>query len=257
MNQSESGRPVVSVLSTLRVLEEVAQHQPVGVSELARGLGMPKSSVQRCLVTLQHAGWLRMVDPDRSRWGVTTKPLGIGLRAAGEEGLREVAQPFLTELRDATGETIHLAVRDGNSLVILARRDSLQAVRTFVEVGTRAPLHATSCGLAIMAKMTDAEIEGVLHGDLKRFTETTIVRRPALLDEVRRTRERGYAVNEASWWRPEVSAIGVAITGASGRPVAALAVSIPASRFEPERVPFYGSCAVKAAQQISEALQQL
>src|SRR5262245_60272422 len=113
VNESESNKPVAAVLSTFRVLEEVAQLQPVGVSELARSTGMPKSTVQRCLLTLQYVGWLRMVDPTRAKWGVTTKPLGIGLRAAGEEGLREAAQPFLDELRTVTSETVHLAVRDG------------------------------------------------------------------------------------------------------------------------------------------------
>jgi IclR family acetate operon transcriptional repressor len=255
VSQTESNKPVASVLNTFRVLEEVALLQPVGVSELARSTGMPKSTVQRCLFTLQHAGWLRMVDASRSKWGVTTKPLGIGLRAAGEEGLREAAQPFLDELRDATNETIHLAVRDGNSLIILARRDSTQAVRTFVEVGTKAPLHATASGLAIMAKLDPAEVDRILDNGLEKFTSSTIVSRSALLAEVERTRDVGFAVNSASWWRPEVSAVGAAIVNAAGRPIAAVAISIPASRFDSDRVPFYGSCAQEVTAKISKALE--
>lgn len=254
MSQPEYGKAMASVLSTLRVLEEVAQRQPVGVSELARATEMPKSTVQRCLVTLRTAGWLRIVDTDRARWGVTSKPLGIGLRAAGEAGLRDAAGPHLETLRDATNETIHFAVRDGNSLRILMRRDSSQAVRTFVEVGTRAPLHATSCGMAILAKMTPDESEVALDGELKRYTDTTIVTKKALLDEVERTRERGYAVNDASWWRPDVCAIGAAIVNAAGKPVAALAVSVPSSRFYRQNEAFYAKQALDAAEKISKAL---
>jgi len=257
LSQTESNKPVTAVLNTFRVLEEVAQLQPVGVSELARTTGMPKSSVQRCLLTLQHAGWLRMVDSSRAKWGVTTKPLGIGLRAAGEEGLREAAQPFLEELRDATTETIHLVIRDGDSLIILSRCDSQQAVRTFVEIGTPAPLHATASGLAILAKLSTAEVERVIDRGLEKYTSNTLVSRSKLLNEVERTREFGFAVNDKSWWRPDVSAIGSAILNAAGRPIAAVAISIPSSRFDRDRIPFYGSCALDATTKISKALEQL
>ncbi|RYF61080.1 MAG: IclR family transcriptional regulator [Comamonadaceae bacterium] len=217
---------------------------------------MPKSTVQRCLLTLQYVGWLRMVDAERAKWGVTTKPLGIGLRAAGEDGLREAAQPYLDELRDATNETIHLAVRDGNSLLILARRDSAQAVRTYVEVGTKAPLHATACGMAIMAKISPEEVDRIVDSGLEQYTESTMITRSRLLAEVDHTRELGFSVNRDSWWRPDVSAVGAAITNSAGRPIAALAISIPASRFDPEKIPFYGSCALDATAKISKALDQ-
>lgn len=242
------------MLGTLLVLEEVAMRQPIGVSELSRITAMPKSTVQRALRTLQEAGWLRIIDVDQARWGVTAKPLAIGLRAAGQDGLREVAQRYLEELRDQTNETIHLAIRDSSNLVILSRLDSFQAVRTYVELGTVAPLHATSCGLAILARLDPAEIEIVLELGLQRFTDSTIVDRPGLLAEIERTRIQGYATNVAAWWRPDVSAIGAAIVGRTGTPVAAIAISIPSSRFDPERVGEWGQAAIEAAARISTAL---
>ncbi|MEU8874043.1 IclR family transcriptional regulator [Streptomyces javensis] len=257
MTQSESGKPVAAVLTTFRVLEEVARRQPVGVSELARATGMAKSSVQRCLVTLQHAGWLRMVDSGQARWGVTTKPLSIGLRAAGEEGLRDVAQPFLEELRDLTEETVHLSICDGGWLIIIARRDSPQAVRTFVEIGTRAPVHATASGVAFLSQVGIDERERVLGSVLARFTDTTLVDRAEVLAEIERTAERGYAVNGASWWRSEVTALAAAVIGTAGRPVAAVAISIPASRFDADRIPFYGEHLLATTARISEAISEL
>lgn len=255
MSQSESSRPIASVLSTFRVLEEVAQRQPVGVSEIARSTGMPKSTVQRCLLTLHHAGWLRMVDSERAKWGVTTKPLGIGLRAAGEEGLREAAAPYLDELRELTDETVHLSARDGDQLIILSRRDSTQAVRTYVELGAKAPMHATASGLAVLAYLPDEEAHRILEGRLDQFTSDTIVSSRELLDEVTLTRERGYAVNAHSWWRPGVSAVAAAVVASSGRPVAAVAISIPSSRFNADRIEFYGACATEVAQKIGKALE--
>lgn len=254
MTEPHSGSGVTSVLSTLQVLEEVAMRQPIGVSELSRITNMPKSTVQRCLRTLQQAGWLRMVDADRARWGVTAKPLAIGLRAAGQDGLREVAQPYLEQLRDLTDETIHLAVRNNATLIIVSRLDSFRAVRTFVELGTLAPLHATSCGLAILARLDDTEVDTLLERGLQRFTDATIVDRAALRAEIARTKDHGFSTNIASWWRPDVSAIGAAILGRTGTPIAAIAISIPSSRFDPHRVGFLGRAAVETAGEISAAL---
>lgn len=254
MPPSEANRPIASVLSTFRVLEEVAQNQPVGVSDIARSTGMPKSTVQRCLHTLHHAGWLRMVDSERAKWGVTTKPLGIGLRAAGEEGLREAAGPFLDELRDLTGETVHLAARDGDQLIVLARRDSTQAVRTYVEVGSKAPMHATSSGVAYLSRLTDDELDRFLSGDLPRFTPETLSVDKDLRAEIKRTRERGFSVNRDSWWRPGVSAIAAPILSGSERPVGTVVISIPAMRFDPDLVDRYGSYTLATARKIGNAL---
>jgi IclR family acetate operon transcriptional repressor len=242
-----------SVHTTLRVLEEVAHRQPVGVSDLARVMDLPKTSVQRCLVTLRESGWLRVVD-DRSRWGVTSKPFEIGLRSIGTDQIREVGRPYIERLRQQTDETVHLSVLSGDSIVIVSREDSLQPVRTYVALGTLAPLHATSSGLAILAAMPDEEVERHLTRSLDGYTETTIVDTRDLKREIARTRERGYAVNQASWWRAGVSAVGAAVATSSGRPVAAIAISIPTSRFETERAPHLGASALETAKKIGNAL---
>jgi IclR family transcriptional regulator, acetate operon repressor len=251
-----TGTGMSSVHTTLRVLEEVARRQPVGVSGLARAMELPKSTVQRCLITLREAGWLCVVD-DRSRWGVTSKPFELGLRAVGTNQIREVGQPFIEELRRETDETIHLSVRSGDSLVIVSREDSLQPVRTYVELGTRAPIHATASGLAILAAMSDEEASTHIRQGLDACTDTTIVDTQDLTSEVSRTRERGYSVNVSSWWRTGVSAVGAAVTTSSGRPVAAIAISIPSSRFDIQRVPYLGSRAVDTAKKLGHALDTL
>lgn len=254
MVEQPGGTGIASVRTTLRVLEQVARRQPIGVSELARSMDLPKTTAQRCLITLREAGWLRTVD-NHGRWEVTSKPLDIGLRAVGEDRLRAVAEPHLEDLRARTDETIHLTVRDGDSLIIISRKDSQQAVRTYVELGTRAPLHGTSCGLAILARLDDDEVEGVVARGLRSFTDTTILDAAGLWREIERTRERGYSINAASWWRPQVCAVGAAIHNNEDRPVAAIAISIPSSRFDTRQTPYFGSCAIETTQTISQALQ--
>lgn len=81
-----------NVLNALRALEEVAERQPIGVAELARAMDLPKSSVQRALVTLHTAGWIRPASGTTTRWMVTTKALHVGRHATGE--LRCATSPY-------------------------------------------------------------------------------------------------------------------------------------------------------------------
>jgi DNA-binding IclR family transcriptional regulator len=118
-------------------------------------------------------------------------------------------------------------------------------------------VHAAASGLAILAHLEAEDLDRVLGNDLSGYTSTTIVDRDAMLAEVEGTRERGYAVNDASWWRPDVCAVAAAVTNASGRPVAAVAISVPASRFGQERARELGGHVLQATAKISGEIQKL
>ncbi|WP_290058425.1 IclR family transcriptional regulator [Amycolatopsis solani] len=259
-DDGEAGKPnssirsMNSVLSTLRVFEEVAVRQPIGVSELARVTGIPKSSVQRCLVTLEQARWLRIVDREHARWGVTMKALVLGLRSAGEQDLREVATPVIKGLAAETGETVLLGLRDGDDYLIVAREDSSQLVRVFMEIGTRVPLGASSGGVAILARLEPPEVDELLRAEPREFEGAPLLGPDELREEIARTAERGYAVNMSSWYRPHVASLGAAITNAAGRPLAAVTLSIPEMRYEPAREKQLAKKVVAAADEISRLL---
>lgn len=251
---NSSIRSMNSVLSTLRVFEEVAVRQPIGVSELARVTGIPKSSVQRCLVTLEQARWLRVVDREHARWGVTMKALVLGLRSAGEQDLREVATPVIKGLAGETGETVLLGLRDGDDYLIVAREDSSQLVRVFMEIGTRVPLGATSGGVAIFARLEPGEVDEVLRAEPREFEGAPLLAPDELRKEIARTAERGYAMNMSSWYRPHVASLGAAITNAAGRPVAAVTLSIPEMRYQSAQEEQLAKKVVAAADEISRLL---
>ncbi len=241
-----------SVLTALRTLEELSRG-PLGVSELSRALGVPKTTAHRSLRTLAQAGWIRSSELDTTKWVLTGRPLTVGLAGSVEGNLRELARPELTRLRDATGETIHLVVPDSPDLVVVARVDGTNSLRTFLPLGIHAPLHATASGRAILAAMADEEVAEVLDAGLDRFTPSTLHERSAVLDEIDRTRERGYAVNAAEW-RTDIAAIGVPILARGGVPVAALAISMPLSRFERADVPALAEAAKGSARRIGDQL---
>lgn len=243
-----------AVITALRVLETVAELQPVGVSAVARATQIPKSSVHRCLLTLREAAWLTTSPSDSTRWILTGRALSVGIHASAELGLRETALPTMRALRDETRETIHLSGYGGDhDLVIIDRMDSDEPVRTWVHLGARAPLHASCSGRAILAALPDAEVERLLSGPLERFSPTTPEDLRTVMDDLQRVRETGYATNDRAW-RPGVGAVGAALVDPHGRPIGALAVSVPEQRFDAERARRLGPLAADAARRISTSL---
>jgi IclR family transcriptional regulator, acetate operon repressor len=233
---------IQSVMNALAILEAVGEAKPVGVSQLARQVNLPKSSVQRALKTLEQAEWIRHVDGDQTRWELSPKMLSISLKAFGEYSLRDYAIPAMDELRRRTGETIHLIALEGDSAIVIHRLDSAQAVRTFVPVGTPAPLHATASGHAILAFLPPERVKEILAGTLPRFTDASMTDAAEIEKRLVPVRERGYAV-QVGEWRPEVASISSPIFSITDTPVGALTISIPASRFSEALIEQYGSWA--------------
>ncbi|MQA85994.1 MAG: helix-turn-helix domain-containing protein [Streptosporangiales bacterium] len=244
-----------SVINALRVLEEVGRQQPVGVSELARQLALPKSSVQRALRTLHAAGWIRPAGSELTRWLLTTKALHVGWHAIGELSLREAAMPVMEQLRRQTEETIHLMVPEGNRVVLIERLETPKPVRIIIPLGGGAPIHASSNGKVILAHSPPVEVERVIAEGLPRYTDTTIVDPDELRAELAATRVRGYATNSAEW-RSDIAAVAAAILNVDGHPVGSLSISTPAVRMPAEVAPQYGRLVRDAARRITASLGQ-
>jgi len=246
---------VRSVHAALRILDEVAAHEPVGVSELARLSGLPKSSVQRTLRTLHSAGWIHRSGAETTRWGLTTHMLRVGQRAAGGLSLRNVAVPVMEGVRSRTQETVHLAVPEQDQIMLIERLDSPQPVRTFIPLGMAAPITASANGKAILATRPRDEQEVILERGLPACTPVTVTDRGELLAELDSIRQRGYATcNEE--WRTGVSAVAAAITAGGSRAVASISVSTPANRMSREHEGRYGELLKEAVQQISSTLER-
>lgn len=242
-----------NVLNTLRVLEEVAARQPIGVGELARVLEMPKSSVQRALVTLDTAGWIRPATGEITRWVLTTKALAVGSRAGGDLGLRGAALPIMENLRRHTEETIHLTVPEDGKMVLIERLETDKPVRTNMALGHSLPLHASANGKALLAYSGLEVIRKLLIGELPRYTETTITDPLELRTELDAIRERGFAVNHGEW-RSDVGAVAAAVLGGGGQPIASISVNIPISRLTAETEPFFGAAVQEAARALGARL---
>lgn len=244
-----------SVLNALRVLEEVAARQPVGVADLARAVESPKSTVQRALLTLHTAGWIRPAAGTPTRWMVSTKALHVGRRATGELGLRDIAVPVMEELRRETDETVHLAVPEGGNIVLIERLETSKPVRIILPLGQNLPAHASANGKAVLAASSDETAERHIADGLTRFTEASIIDPGRLRAELAEIRLRGYATN-AGEWRPDVSAVAAAVLGDAGLPVASISINVPTSRMTEDSRATFGASLREAAKTVSEALRR-
>jgi IclR family acetate operon transcriptional repressor len=222
------------VLTTLRILEEVAVRQPIGVSELARLLAVPKSTVHRGLRALETAGWIGTDGSESARWVLRTKALDVGRHVVDGMGMRQKTIRAMERLREVTGETIHLAVLEDDKVVIVDRLDSPKPVRSFYPLGFTMPVHVASTGKAILSHLPTAEVEALLDREMTKYTATTITKRERFLDELAEARRVGYASNRGEL-RADIGSVAAAILDARKRPVAAMSISAPIQRM-PESV---------------------
>lgn len=246
---STSNGPIRSVVNALRVIETLATHREIGVSALARTLGMPKTSTFRSLETLEHAGWVTSDGDGQGRWSLTNRALIVGLSTASAGNLRELAVREMNSVRDIIGETMHLLMLDGLEHVVVARVDGTNPIRTFLELGTRPAFHSTSSGRSLLSVMNESDVSDVLDREAK----VQEFDRAEVLEEVRLTRERGYALNHAEW-RANIAAVGVPVVTKEGLPLAAISVSMPITSFHEHDHDEIGQLLIDASARITESL---
>ncbi|KDN72446.1 IclR family transcriptional regulator [Streptomyces olindensis] len=240
-----------SVTRSLRILEAVAQHQPVTVGELTKLFGLPKSTVQRTLVTLAEAGWLRANRKDTTRWEIGARVLAVRPAALQGSSLFAAAREPMVRLRDTVNETIHLSVPDAlQCMVVVDRVDCDHPVRTFHTIGDTSPLHATAVGRTVLAHLPRRDVDELITRGLERFSDTTPVDPEELHAELDRIRADGYAVNR-NQYRPGVCAVAAPVLDEDGTPLATVAISMPESRFDDERVPEWGRLVADTAAEIT------
>lgn len=237
---AEGFQPVKSADRTLDVLEALgAAHRQsggnarrgLGLGELARTLGIPKSSLHGILRTLVQRGWVE-ADETGVRFGLGLAALRVGAQYLdGDEALAR-ANPTLDWLAELSGETVQLARLDGPDVVYLAKRGSRHPLQLISTVGGRLPAHATALGKAMLATLPPGALEAALDGPLRRLTPHTIVDRSALLADLERTRQRGFAVDDQEA-AEGLRCFAVAVRTGQQRPDA-VSFSVPTFRLTPE-----------------------
>jgi DNA-binding IclR family transcriptional regulator len=192
---AEAFQPVKSADRTLEVLEALARSPGRrGLGELARELGIPKSSLHGILRTMARRGWVE-TDPGGSRFGLGVRALQVGAAYVDADDSVGLLAGVLDDLAAEFGETVHLGRLDGGDVVYLAKRESSHPLRLFSAIGRRLPAHATALGKALLAERPGEEVDRRLPRPLPALTRHTITDPAALHAELAGVRRDGYAVD--------------------------------------------------------------
>jgi IclR family transcriptional regulator, acetate operon repressor len=202
------------------------------LGEVARRASLPKSTVHRIVGQLTQWGVLERTDGG-FRLGI--RLFEWGSLVPHQRELREAAVPFMEDLYESTHETVHLGLLDGTEVIYVDKIAGHRGVSVPTSVGRRMPAYCTGLGKAILAFSAPELTDRVINAGLQPRTPYTIVVPDVLRRELARVAARGVAHDR------EESVLGVAcaaapIRGQDGRPIAALSVTGPTIRVEPERL---------------------
>jgi len=242
-----------AIRRAVKILDLLAEEGPQRFTQIVKNLGLSKSSTHDILSTME-AENLVLKDPDERRYFLGTRLMKLARESQPNVDLKRAAAKALEELRTAFDETVFLAILENDRQIIIDFRESSQALRTGVSPGTRDYLYYTSLGKAMMAFMRDERIEMITaRCKLEKRTENTIVDTVAFKEELKKIRERGYAVDnmEHSDW---VRCVGAAIRNHSGDVFAAISVSGPPNRLKLQDIPTIGKLVREKADEISKKL---
>jgi IclR family acetate operon transcriptional repressor len=224
----------------LSVLELIAARQPIGVSALAKQLEEDKSAVQRAVMTLADAGWIRVAPEPPTRWELTAHIFTIARlpHSAGE--LRDRARRLLAVLREETDETAFLAIPDIGRFVVVEVAESAHSLRAALRIGENIPVRGSATAQAVMPYLSP-ERQAAMLGREPDATE---------LAEFAATRERGYGLSVGGVMIGSTN-LAAAIFDVDGQPIAAVAVSGPSDRLTSDRHAAVGAALLDKARSLS------
>ncbi len=220
----------------LRLLQEFGRdnHQ-LGAPELARRLQLPRATVFRMLNTLESMGFLQRVNGNDYRLGLAV--LRLGFEFLSSLDLTELGQPIIEQLCFEIELPCNIVVRDGRSIVYVAKVKPPTPLTSSVRVGTRLPAHATLLGRVLLADLSLPELR-VLYPEeqLEVFSNRTPSTVMDLFNLVQADRERGY-VYGAGYYENSISTIAAPVRDHTGMVVAALGATLASQGVESETLP--------------------
>jgi IclR family acetate operon transcriptional repressor len=220
---------VQPVLKAIRLLEAVGwKAHDVTLTEIARELGLPKTTAFRYLQTLAAAGFLRH-DVAADRYGIGPRVRMFAQSEKSLSRLRRVAMPEMERLVETFNETVNLAVSSGFDVVYVEMIHGNRTTRTQARIGEHHPIHSTALGKAILAFLPPAERSTLLDWPLGEMTSRTIRSRATLSRQLAEAQELGYSI-ERQENEEGFSCIGVPIFDTESYPLAALSLSVPDKR---------------------------
>jgi len=254
MAKPPRSKTVHSLDRGLEILKAVSRaNRPIGITELGQELGVAKGSISRMVTTLAQQKFLTR-DPETAKYRLGIRLWELGHRVATRPDLADAARPVLEQLRDATRETVHVAILTADDkMVFLESLKTPRAVGPSLLLGLPYPCYCTANGKAMLAFLPEQERERILRGKRPRYTSATITRKEELLAELGRIRRLGYAINRGEY-RPDVCGVAAPVLDRAGAAIAVIGVSVPTTRVTPQLIRNLGGLVTKGARKLASSL---
>ncbi len=221
-----------SVERAFLVVEHLAEHGEMGVSELSSQLDMPVSTVYDYLQSLTEMGYITKTD---KQYKPTMKFLEVGYQQLHRSNIYRAARAELVELATQTAEHVTLMVEENGEGVLLDVQEGEQAVDFLAYPGARMPLHATAPGKAILAHLPERRVDEIVERNgLPAITNNTVTDPERLHSQLQEIRDQGYAVDDGERIAGMVL-VAAPVLDRSDRLRAAVCVAGPRNRFHAQR----------------------
>ena len=251
IDKHTKGAPAVG--RALTILEALStSRKGLTLSQIVRTARVPRSSAFYILNTLEECGYVVRSSP-RARYTFTGKLFALANRSVIGLDLRERAAPFLRLLADRTQLTVHIAVISQNDVVLIDKVAPNGRPSLPTWIGKRLPIHCTGTGKALLAHMSEEEIEYHFRHGFIRYNDNTIVSPAKMKEELSKIRASGYAYDD------EEETIGLRCIGAplfagGEQPVAAISIAGTVAEINEENVAELSNLVRTAAKRISASL---
>jgi DNA-binding IclR family transcriptional regulator len=256
--KSDLATPTVPALerATL-ILESLAKSKSgMTISQLARSLELPKSSAHRILRTLERHHFLHL-EKDSGRFRLGWQLFCLAQRAFDNVSLRDQAAPFLHQLKEKSGLTVHLAVLVQEDVIIVEKVQPPNGLFVATWVGKRVDLHCTALGKAVLAYRREDEIEYLIkRNGMLRHNENTLGSLRRLKENLALIRELGYSLDDEEE-EIGIRCIGASIFNAHADSVAAISIVGSTARIGFNELPYLSEQVKRTARTISQQLGYL
>jgi DNA-binding IclR family transcriptional regulator len=235
----------------LAILDALAKVRgEASLSEIAEAVHMHKSTVHRLMMSLERHRIIAR-EPASGGYRLGLHLFELGSAAVAQFNVRDRARHYLEAMVNETDETVHLCVLDDGEALYLDKVEPSRSIRMSSRIGLRNPAHCTAVGKVMMAWLSEQEVEAIVHRHgLRRFTAKTITTLAGLRAELKKVRERGYAVdNEEN--EDGVRCVGAAVRDHSGFPAAAVSISAPSFRMPMDKIQVFAQVVCSAAKDLS------
>jgi DNA-binding IclR family transcriptional regulator len=242
-----------TALKALRVLDFIGQQdRSVGVGDVAQRLGLDRATAHRMLNTLSQAGYLAR-DPRSRDYRLSFKPLTLARNLLSDDERTTKILSTLKVISEATSETVHYSVLEGDSAVLVFRAKGTQRVTVDFQIGDRSPLPCTSIGKVLLAYRDTRFVEKILARGLAKVAPNTITDPEAFRRELVRVRAQGYAIDDLEF-APDMRCVAFPVFERGGEAPGGIAISGPASRFTRAKLEALRTVAAPFVTQLSRAL---